>query len=614
MSRSRNNTQGTPVSLFPFLAVLLCTMGALVILLVAMAHVTRQQAEAGQAVEATAAMEPAIEPLPPSPTAPTDEELAASEQRRAQLQTVAEQVVKLEQKNQEVDDALRDSHLHLSQVEGHINRLTDHLKSLRAAIFELQQEDAEHYDDRAQAERNLAQLEQLIEDTKQEIAELKAEQEGRFKAFAVVPYKGRNGTQRQPIYIECRADEVILQPEGVRLTPDDFRRPLGVGNPLAAALRASREYFARGNPDAGYDPDTEPYPLIIIRPDGIRQYYDVREAIRSWDSDFGYEMVGGDWDLKFPAPNPALHEVQSLAIEQSRIRRQMLAQAAPSAYGGGRGGLGVAGRRGSGGQPYDGRTLGPGGNRGNAPQAAAGRPIRQAQQGAGGGEAELFSGQNNAEDTVSGQAARAGEYAPDGATRSDAAGSLEALAGGQPGSPNQTPNADQAGTAATRSGQAALSNQQASAAGGAASGEAAADAGSTGAASRRLQFASRPPGGRRADWAVEKGAPTDIAIRRPVSVLVSRDQINVAGGAVVPLLGSTEGSLDEFVKRVQQQVRSWGIAGQGLYWRPVLKLNVAPDGADRAQDLARLLERSGIEIDYQQTAAAPDRGGADATR
>ncbi len=90
--------------------------------------------------------------------------------------------------------------------------------------------------------------------------------------YAVVPYLGKNGTRRRPIYIECRGDGVIIQPEGIRLTEEDFQGPMGPGNPLAAALRAAREHLAAQQKTSG-GPIEEPYPLLLVRPDGIAAYY-----------------------------------------------------------------------------------------------------------------------------------------------------------------------------------------------------------------------------------------------------------------------------------------------------------------------------------------------------
>src|SRR3712207_8487682 len=51
------------------------------------------------------------------------------------------------------------------------------------------------------------------------------------------------------IYIECLGDRLILQPEGVEFTRSDFEGSLGPGNPLAAAVRAAREYLVAQDRD-----------------------------------------------------------------------------------------------------------------------------------------------------------------------------------------------------------------------------------------------------------------------------------------------------------------------------------------------------------------------------
>jgi hypothetical protein len=83
----------------------------------------------------------------------------------------------------------------------------------------------------------------------------------------------------------------------------------------------------------------------------------------------------------------------------------------------------------------------------------------------------------------------------------------------------------------------------------------------------------------------------------------------VVAGKEVPLPGPTRASLDDFVKALQDTMRDWGIAGQGLYWRPVLVLNVGPDGQQRAEELTRLLHNSGIELRRASATAQHDEGG-----
>jgi len=645
VSRKRNKSQAVAVSLFPFLAVLLCTMGGLIVLLVAMSHVSREQARAKQA-----------EPPPPTPVVAVDPELRKqAEQRAEKLEQYNARLAELAKLDMQADEALRDQQLGLSQTESHIQRLTDKLASLRTAVAELVRADSQHYDDRNLAERNLKKLTKLIAETKSEIETLKEEQTGKSKSYAIVPYKGANGTRRKPIYIECTAGKVILRPEGVELSAKDFLRPLGVGNPLAAALRATREYNKRENPDAEFDPDAEPYPLILVRPDGVEEYYAVRAAIRTWDADFGYELVGSDWDLSFPAPNPELARQQHEAIARSRMRRAMMVRAAPSAYRGQGGGLASAagaeqGSRGGGfdGQPYDGEILGqssshrkgaPSGSPGANPMLAqldqtpiGGGLGRNGGPGSGtgrGAQPNSLAGDPTSSPTPD-ETPQPGSYSPSSLPNSSSGP-------GQLASSQQTTADATRGTAAGVASAAASDSRASGAASGAAGQQAASRSGSPssggsgggqsspgGAAGQQgaqLSFAPPAAASRGENWAVDKKSPRDIAIRRSVQVIVRGDRLVVLPGreqplpsafnqqqvvgATVSLAGPTHSGLDEFVGHVQKQVKDWGMAGQGLYWRPVVKLNVAPDGLGRARDLTLLLDRSGIEVQVERTAALP---------
>lgn len=66
----------------------------------------------------------------------------------------------------------------------------------------------------------------------------------------------------------------------------------------------------------GFDPqrDGEPYPLLLVRPAGISAYYAALSAMESWRSEFGYEMIGDDWPLVFPKPDPQLARTLDQAV------------------------------------------------------------------------------------------------------------------------------------------------------------------------------------------------------------------------------------------------------------------------------------------------------------
>ena len=41
---------------------------------------------------------------------------------------------------------------------------------------------------------------------------------------------------------------------------------------------------------------------------------------------------------------------------------------------------------------------------------------------------------------------------------------------------------------------------------------------------------------------------------------------------------------------------AWGMAGSGMYWRPILNVYVAPNAERRFSDLQTLLEDSGLTL------------------
>jgi len=294
---SRRTPAAAPtISLFPFLAVLLCTMGALLVLLVLF---SRSASQAG-----VREAEAAIEEL----------ELARENARwrRDQLDGV----------RQKTNDDLSRARMVLAGIEENTRELEDELGRL-VGIVEALESEAKVAD-----ASDLAALEVKLTNARESLDRAREDQASRPAAYAVVPYVGKHGTHRRPLYIECCIDGVFLQPEGIRLTPGDFDGPPGPGNPLASALRAAREQMARTVPNPG-DPAAQPYPLLLVRPSGVMAYYAAREAISSWGSEFGYQLIEDDWTIAYPPPDVAIAEAENRAIEESRRRLQWLAETHP---------------------------------------------------------------------------------------------------------------------------------------------------------------------------------------------------------------------------------------------------------------------------------------------
>ncbi|WP_153555864.1 hypothetical protein [Roseimaritima sediminicola] len=278
-------------SLFPFLAVLVCTLGTLILFLALVAQKAEQTAQ--QAVE---------DPDAPPPV----EELVEQQQwKRERLIAIRDaQTADLKERSSQ-----------LTHIEDHIRRLRDQLQQLREETAAAA-EDSD-LDPHAQ-QQQIVLLEQQIDAEKKRLEELREQVSGRPPRVVIVPHQGPNGTDQRPIYVECTADGLRLQPEGAfisKLQVESARGPAG-GNPLDAALRTIRYHWQQTDPDG-----PAPYPLLIVRPDGIETYAAARAAMQRWDDQFGYELVPGEVELAFPEPNGQLRERVDVAIREAVARQ-----------------------------------------------------------------------------------------------------------------------------------------------------------------------------------------------------------------------------------------------------------------------------------------------------
>lgn len=512
MRRSRADSDA--VSLFPFLAVLVCTMGSLIVLLFVVARQARLQAAS------------ALEPASARRDAKRDAQLAALQGLHDRLHQRLERDRKI-----------------LRHLESRIRGLRENLESLKQAARDLTQAGASTDQQLARDRKELQRLEILIDEAEADLKRLQEQARTRKPSYAIVPFQGSHHTFRRPVYVECRADRVVLQPEGVVLVRADFEGPLDPGNPLAAAVRAAAEYHAQrqqsiGHASAPTPTTTEAYPLLIVRPGGIIAYYKAREALASWEGQFGYELVGEDWQLKYATADPQLARVEQQAVEQARQRRARLAVAAPSKFGG----IHTPAR-------IDGQGLRfqPFGD-----EKSDGRRPTQAPP------SEAVAPKAVAEGAAEARADSAGAVGTKPSNRSGPSGKPPPKAQTIPGGPNPS-----------MAGRDSLADRRGS------------------------------------NWALPQRGRRGVPLRRPVRVIVRRDRLailsddgprgTVAQGHVLSAKAGPEEAVDALVAALKEHIDSWGIAGRGMYWKPVLKLHVTPEGETLARQLEQALHGSGLQ-------------------
>lgn len=319
MSRkSRNRVSIKPrsggknaVSLFPFLAVLLCTMGALIMLLVVIARNVREQAD-----QPAAALE-VVAQIEDRPTVEEAEELIRQiEENNEEAAWFAEN---FSASKSVADRDLVEARAALASAETQAQKFKDELARLEKLAEQLEKSSPNNNLDQEYLKKILEQRRQQQKDLQAVLEKLQKEAEKEAKSYAIIPYRGRGGTFRRPIYIECFKDRVVIQPEGIVLTIEDFELADRPDNPLDAAMRVVRQYYTETKQ---IERGTEPYPLIIVRPSGVEAYTAARRAIGSWANEFGYELVDEDWKIEYPTPSAELKDRMERQVATSRSRMQ----------------------------------------------------------------------------------------------------------------------------------------------------------------------------------------------------------------------------------------------------------------------------------------------------
>ncbi len=570
----RSATPHNPgVSLFPFLAVLICTMGVMMLLLVIC---NRPGAEASGA-------ELLADGKPGPNRVETDLETA--------LQMLNWRIAQLGTSRQKTETDLADRRLRLSAVEEHLRKLHDQWQALAAAAKDLQQTEQAKGQAARMTAAEIARLVEQLEQTKGKVAQAAERVRNAPPSFAIVPYEGPNGTRRHPIYIECGPTTLTLQPEGIVLTVEDFMGPDGPGNPLATVLRAIRDQLAAGGGQG------DPYPLLIVRPDGIEMFYVARQAMASWASDFGYELIEQDRKLAFPAPAAPLAQVEQAALADARARYTWFAQTR-------------TGRKEAGGHRpvYRASTSGGGIVRVDHSQGSG-----VGGQGSGDGnglvatnDAPPVPGQPRPAIAGYANGAIGGPNQPGAMGASPGGNAYATVSGGPqadsnsiadnrpPTSDPRTPTSDlhspnpdpRPRTPAPGPGEYVDSQRD--------------------LPKPKPEDEEKKPKSladkRGRNWSLPSSAKTSVPVSRTIQLECRGDQIVIlpdpgnAEAQVIRLGPRTEESIDQLVSSVWAHTKGWGIAGRQMYWRPVLELHLGPSGEGRCGEVQALMANSGLEV------------------
>jgi len=643
--RSRRGNDYAP-STFPFLAVLLCVIGALVLLLVI--NVTNSRASARNQVqsELTEAIEEAQER--------SDYLVSISEELQARRQQVGKQI------------ELRRSEL--ARAEDHIERLEKELLETQARLQKLD-DTQESSELKANNPSRIEELQDRIEEQKLRLAEAIARRKDQTPAFSIIPYEGANRTTRRPVYLECTAQGVVIQPEGVLVSIEDLGPPHGPGNPLDAALRVLRNAYQTR--DAIYGITIPPYPLLLVRPDGIASYALARSAMSGWDDQFGYELIDAQMDLAFPDGIPELKTDLVRALGVAKDRQRALVAALPARYsrnpfatkteetwdsidaelprGANRSeaiargsqvgkdsgmeqdrrwemieplptnSLGRSDRNGPSGEVFPaGKELGSGGSGAGSSvepdwsTAQADRTLGYSSQ----GESSVGEG-SGGEGSQGGGSQVEGSMSPTSSGARSSANRFSASSSGSSGgsaSLEQSPQDEQMQQAMHEQ---AIKQQDGESLPGA-RGSSATPSASAGESKKKTSGADsdlKPislTAGK--DWATSRMDNRSTPVSRPIRIIVLQDRWLMCSegqdwkyDAEISLEQGPQAASAELQESIRDRVESWGLSLPGGYWVPSLSVQAAADAEQSLLRMQRLLEGSGVIIKVQPLTTPKNR-------
>lgn len=574
---SRRASGHRSVQLFPFLAVLVCVMGALIFLLLVTTQQLRQRAKERRLVS-IGDVPPLVSPVSPSddtpwqtlPALPEEthalpEEEEVVTQRQAMLTELENQQARLSQLQQAVaqqrllsagvQKRLRELEAEALQLERQRGLLSGQTAATRLAAPDI---DAER-----------AQWEQQIQQLRRRLKQLEDQQRQAQGQYAILPFEGKSGTTRKPIYIECTETGFRFLPENVVIRPADIEGFTERYNPLLAGAAALSAYWSQ----QATGPDSEPYVLLIVRPSGTVAYYIAQRLLARLKQPHGYELVPADMELYLPPVDPGAQVAVASAVARLLAEREQSLSA--TATSGARSGANL---RGSG--RKDDPPPGPGKfeiSNLERNTAVGERSWEKIERFEGKEHRRKESGSLSSAKTPVEQGREAGA-SPLSKPMSPFPGEVADAGSARPGSQNELktqPSSDAVTTAEYR--------------------EADFPAFAPKNTSRGREYTLPYEQLQRRKWG-QYGAQATIGLEHEVKVRVEAHRLIVDDAIAIPVpqgLSRTE-LFDRLLAVIDRRASNWGVAPHGFFWIPKLKFVVSPGGQQVYDRLAPLVSKSGL--------------------
>src|SRR5262245_46643173 len=289
MSRKRHAIH---VDTFPFLAVLLCAMGSLILLLLifdrrakvvarAKAQENAAQAAARKAKDVDSENEDWKRKIRQLHELLVQQQVELQNQLWAILGNKAATAQRLQNEEAEVLSL----HKAIGEQKADLDKKRAELAIRRGVLAKASEQEKNAQKDLERFARELDQLERTLHD-------LQAVKRRDQETYSLVPYHGKHGANRKPIYVECAGYSLVFHPGGKSFSP----LSVSPAEFLSEVVRLGGKIPHQSDPDK--EPDSA-YVLFLVRPNGIVTYYKAQALMKELNLDYGYEFVEGDWVFDF---------------------------------------------------------------------------------------------------------------------------------------------------------------------------------------------------------------------------------------------------------------------------------------------------------------------------
>lgn len=349
--------QNLSISLFPFLAVLVCTMGALILLLlVTTRRIRNEQLQAVQFAET--AIPAAIHSEPndrPDSTEVILLNIAALEAELHAIQTQQEVVIR---RISELEAQLADVHCEYEQKATLLQTVRQDNKALQqqidvaekstqvASLVNLMKQSTALQSQQQAAEAELTEATQRLQDERQKLIalndqasikhqqlfeqrsallslkkQLQTEQQKRQASTGtetILEFTNISGTRRTAIIIDLTEAGFHFIPNGIRLTERDMQGFPVSDNPLLTAVLNIHKYRSQNSVVA------EPYVLMLVRPGGSLPFYTAQRIFTDAGIHYGYELVTDEQTITVEEADTAELQLVRRAVLETLARRETL--------------------------------------------------------------------------------------------------------------------------------------------------------------------------------------------------------------------------------------------------------------------------------------------------